>query len=224
MPSTPWPGSTTCLSWRMRPNLSGGRTKGKRPALWPMWPLPLSFRPNPWGAMGMEAPSLLMTMILAAILRSIRVHGQGSDKYDNIRIGLNGRLDTLQAAIVLAKMDIFDQEVVARQEVAERYSQGLQDVVEVPYVAPDCTSIWAQYSVLSDQRQVLQDRLKTAGIPTAVYYPLPLHLQGAFTHLGYQPGDFPSARRLPNAFSACRCIPDLEAAQQDVIIKSLQSV
>ena len=151
------------------------------------------------------------------------MHGQGSDKYDNIRIGLNGRLDTLQAAIVLAKMDIFDQEVEARQIVAERYSQGLQDVVEVPYVAPHCTSIWAQYSVLSDQRQVLQDRLKAAGIPTAVYYPLPLHLQGAFTHLGYQPGDFPISEKASQRIFSLPMHPYLEATQQDVIIRTLQS-
>ena len=132
---------------------------------------------------------------LAEVLRSIRNHGQGSDRYDNIRIGLNGRLDTLQAAILLVKMDIFDQEVEARQNVAARYSQGLQDIVAVPYVEPHCTSVWAQYSILSDERQVLQDRLKAAGIPTAIYYPLPLHLQGAFKHLGYQPGDFPDQRK-----------------------------
>ena len=132
---------------------------------------------------------------LAAVLRSIRIHGQGSDRYDNIRIGLNGRLDTLQAAIILVKMDIFAQEIEARQIVARRYSTGLAKLVEVPFVAPDCTSVWAQYSLLSDQRGVLQERLKAAGIPTAIYYPLPLHLQGAFMHLGYQPGDFPISEK-----------------------------
>jgi UDP-2-acetamido-2-deoxy-ribo-hexuluronate aminotransferase len=158
---------------------------------------------------------------LASVLRSIRVHGQGSDKYDNIRIGLNGRLDTLQAAIVLAKMDIFDSEVEARQRVAERYSAGLEKVVEVPYVAPECTSIWAQYSVLSDQRSVLQDKLKSAGVPTAVYYPLPLHLQGAFTHLGYQPGDFPHSEQASKRIFSLPMHPYLEPAQQDTIIKTL---
>ena len=158
---------------------------------------------------------------LASVLRSIRVHGQGSNKYDNIRIGLNGRLDTLQAAIVLAKMDIFDSEVEARQTVAERYSQGLQDVVEVPYVAPQCTSIWAQYSVLSDQRQVLQDKLKAAGIPTAVYYPLPLHLQGAFTHLGYKAGDFPISEKASKRIFSLPMHPYLKATEQDAIINAL---
>jgi len=100
-------------------------------------------------------------------------------------------LDTLQAAILLAKMDIFDQEVEARQKVAERYSRELFDLEEVPYVAPHFTSIWVQYSILSDRRQILQDKLKAAGIPTAVYYPLLLHLQGGYTHLNYKSGDFP---------------------------------
>ena len=158
---------------------------------------------------------------VAAVLRSIRVHGQGSDKYDNIRIGLNGRLDTLQAAIVLAKMDIFDSEVEARQSVADRYSQGLKDVVEVPYVAPDCTSIWAQYSVLSDQRQVLQDKLKAAGIPTAVYYPLPLHQQGAFLHLGYKAGDFLESEKASKRIFSLPMHPYLEKEQQKQIIKTL---
>ena len=96
---------------------------------------------------------------LAEILRSIRVHGQGSDKYENVRIGINGRLDTIQAAVLLAKLDVFDQEVVARQEVARRYSAGLQDLVEVPVVAPECTSVWAQYSVLCANRDAVLDAL-----------------------------------------------------------------
>ncbi len=115
---------------------------------------------------------------LADILKSIRVHGQGANKYENVRLGLNGRLDTLQAAILLVKLDSFDQEVADRQKVAQRYGDGLRNVVEVPYVSPQCTSVWAQYSVLSDHRGELQRKLQEAGIPSAVYYPLPLHRQG----------------------------------------------
>ena len=160
---------------------------------------------------------------LAELLRSIRIHGQGSDRYENIRIGLNGRLDTLQAAILLAKIDIFDQEVEARQRVAERYSKGLQDVVKVPFVTPHCTSVWAQYSVLSDQRQVLQDRLRAGAIPTAVYYPVPLHLQGAFKHLEYKPGDFPISEGVAKRIFSLPMHPYLDAAQQEIIIKTLQA-
>jgi UDP-2-acetamido-2-deoxy-ribo-hexuluronate aminotransferase len=155
---------------------------------------------------------------LAEVLRSIRNHGQGKDRYENIRIGLNGRLDTLQAAILLVKLDIFDLEVKARQEVAKRYSAGLENLVEIPYVDPQCTSIWAQYSVLSDQRQVLQEKLKTAGIPIAVYYPLPLHLQGAFRHLGYQLGDFPVSEKIARQIFSLPMHPYLSAADQKRII------
>jgi len=112
--------------------------------------------------------------------------------------------------------------VEARQTVAERYSAGLKSVVEVPYVAPDCTSIWAQYSVLSDQRQVLQDRLKAAGIPTAVYYPLPLHLQGAFTHLGYQPGDFPASEYASRNIFSLPMHPYLDADTQEKICSAFK--
>ncbi len=200
----------------------GGSYKGKKACSLADVAATSFFPAKPLGGYGDGGAIFTNDDDLASRLRSIRVHGQGSDKYDNVRIGLNGRLDTLQAAIVLAKMDIFDQEVAARQIVATRYSQGLQEVVEVPFVASDCTSVWAQYSVLSDQRRVLQERLKAAGIPTAVYYPLPLHLQGAFTHLAYQPGDFPISENASKRIFSLPMHPYLEAAQQDVIIRTLQ--
>ena len=151
---------------------------------------------------------------MAALLRSIRNHGQGTDRYENIRIGLNGRLDSLQAAILLVKLEIFDREVAARQEVARRYSEALQEVVEVPYVAPDCTSVWAQYSVLSDHRDALLAKLKDAGIPTAIYYPIPLHLQGAFAPLGYKAGDFPVSEAAARSIFSLPMHPYLTAEVQ----------
>jgi UDP-2-acetamido-2-deoxy-ribo-hexuluronate aminotransferase len=156
---------------------------------------------------------------MAARLISIRVHGQGSNKYDNVRIGINGRLDTLQAAILLAKLDIFDQEVQARQEAAQRYSQGLQAAVQVPYVAPECTSVWAQYSVLSDYKPALMQKLKEAGVPTAVYYPKPLHLQEAFAHLGYRPGDFPVSEQAAGHIFSLPMHPYLSPEQQEEIVR-----
>jgi len=160
---------------------------------------------------------------LAEIMRSIRVHGQGTNKYDNVRLGINGRLDTLQAAILLAKLAVFDDEVAARQKVAGSYSAALQQVVQVPWVAPECTSVWAQYSVLSGQRQALQQKLAQHGIPTAVYYPLPLHLQGAFAHLGYHPGDFPISERIAQQIFSLPMHPYLRAADQERIIDLLLS-
>ena len=158
---------------------------------------------------------------LAAVFRSIRVHGQGRNKYDNVRLGLNGRLDTMQAAILLAKLEIFDQEVAARQEVAQRYSEGLRPMVEVPYVAPECTSVWAQYSVLSDRKEALLQQLKEAGIPTAIYYPKPLHLQDAFLHLGYQAGDFPVSEKIAASIFSLPMHPYLTSEEQKFIIAKM---
>ena len=160
---------------------------------------------------------------LAGTMRSIRVHGQGADKYDNVRLGINGRLDTLQAAILLAKLAVFDGEVVARQEVAGRYRAALQQVVQVPSVAPECTSVWAQYSVLSGRRETLQQKLAEHNIPTAVYYPLPLHLQGAFAHLGYHPGDFPLSESAARQIFSLPMHPYLSETDQERIVNTLIS-
>jgi UDP-2-acetamido-2-deoxy-ribo-hexuluronate aminotransferase len=179
------------------------------------------FPAKPLGAYGDGGAIFTDDGGLAEVLRSIRVHGQGSDRYENIRIGLNGRLDTLQAAILLTKLDIFDQEVESRQLVAARYSQGLQESVEVPFVAPHCTSVWAQYSVLSDRRTIFQERLKAAGIPTAIYYPLPLHLQGAFTYLGYRSGDFPISEKAARRIFSLPMHPYLTLNDQSRIMNVL---
>lgn len=117
---------------------------------------------------------------LAAILRSLRVHGQGSHKYDVVRVGINGRLDTIQAAILLEKLAIFDEELAARQVVADRYAAFLRGPVEPPVVAEGVSSAWAQYTVRVPDRGEVAARLRAAGVPTAVYYPKPLHEQVAY--------------------------------------------
>jgi UDP-2-acetamido-2-deoxy-ribo-hexuluronate aminotransferase len=197
----------------------GATYKGKRAGALAAVAATSFFPAKPLGCYGDGGAIFTDDDDLAAVLRSIRVHGQGTHKYDNVRIGINGRLDTLQAAIVLAKMEVFDQEVKTRQEVAARYGAGLKRVVEVPYVAPECTSVWAQYSVLSDHREELQGKLKAAGIPTAIYYPLPLHLQGAFAPLGYKPGDFPLSEHAAARIFSLPMHPYLGADDQERIIK-----
>jgi dTDP-4-amino-4,6-dideoxygalactose transaminase len=132
---------------------------------------------------------------LAEIMESLRIHGKGHHQYDNVRIGVNGRLDTLQAGILLAKFDVFPEELVLRQQVAGMYNEhlGAETAIVLPVVPPNFKSAWAQYSILAqdtDQRTKLQTRLKAAHIPTAIYYPKPLHLQIAFSDLGYKDGDF----------------------------------
>ncbi|MGE4297172.1 MAG: DegT/DnrJ/EryC1/StrS family aminotransferase [Desulfovibrionaceae bacterium] len=134
---------------------------------------------------------------LADIVQSIRVHGKGSHKYDNARVGINGRLDTLQAAVLLAKLDIFEDEIAARQRVAGAYTQRLAQIpgVTPPHVPEGSLSAWAQYTVRVEdgRREAMQAALKAAGVPTAVYYPKPLHQQTAFAGLGYATGDMPAS-------------------------------
>jgi UDP-2-acetamido-2-deoxy-ribo-hexuluronate aminotransferase len=165
---------------------------------------------------------------LAQKLDSIRIHGKGSHKYDNVRIGINGRLDTLQAAILLAKLEIFSEEVLLRQTVAQRYSEGLRHShgVSVPFIPDGRTSVWAQYSLLAQNEQHradLQDRLKQAGIPTAVYYPRPLHLQSAFADLGYVPGDFPVSEACSRRIFSIPMHPYLTAEDQRKIVETITS-
>ena len=127
---------------------------------------------------------------------SIREHGKGIDKYNNIRVGINGRLDTLQAAVLHAKMEIFDEEITMRQETANIYSRLLKDAVGVPIVLENNVSAWAQYSVVHNERGKIMNNLKENGIPAAIYYPKPLHLQTAFSRLGYTEGEFPVAEEI----------------------------
>jgi len=201
----------------------GGTYKGKRAGALAEVAATSFFPAKPLGGYGDGGAVFTDNDHLAEILRSIRVHGQGTDRYDNVRLGINGRLDTLQAAILLAKLEVFPREVAARQEVARRYSQALESLVEVPYVAPDCTSVWAQYSVLSDARALLLERLKQAGIPAAIYYPKPIHLQAAFAHLGYQPGDFPVSERAAARIFSLPMHPYLTQDDQDRIVAALKT-
>jgi dTDP-4-amino-4,6-dideoxygalactose transaminase len=159
---------------------------------------------------------------LAAVMDSLRVHGKGSDKYDNVRIGINGRMDTLQAAIVLSKFSIFPEEVELRQEVAQRYTKLLSGVggVTIPRVPAGYKSVWAQYSLLAtsdEHRKRLQEGLKQAGVPTAVYYPKPLHLQTAFSRLGYKEGDFPHSEDASKRIFSLPMHPYLKTEDQETI-------
>ena len=159
---------------------------------------------------------------LAEKLRSIRVHGQGHHKYDNVRIGINGRLDTLQAAVLLSKMTIFDDELPRRNRVAERYNAALAGTVVTPVVREDRSSVWAQYCILSDEREDLLEHLKAQGVPTAVYYPKPLHLQDAYKDLGYRKGDFPKTEYAAERIFSLPMHPYLDAETQDYIIAAFE--
>jgi len=176
------------------------------------------FPAKPLGAYGDGGMCFTHDDGLAGGLRSIRVHGQGADKYENVRVGINGRLDTLQAAILLAKFEIFPEELTLRQRAAERYSRLLaHSSLVLPTVPEDCTSAWAQYSVLARDavhRSSIRAALAEAGIPTAVYYPMPLHLQPALAFLGYAAGDFPVSEEISSRIFSLPMHPYLAEADQ----------
>jgi UDP-2-acetamido-2-deoxy-ribo-hexuluronate aminotransferase len=165
---------------------------------------------------------------LAKIMQSIRVHGKGSDKYDNIRIGINGRLDTLQAAVLLSKFAIFPGEVTLRQEIAKNFSKVLStqsSALSTPLIPSDYNSVWAQYSVLAkdgDKRTALQKRLQENKIPTAIYYPKPLHLQTAFAFLGYALGAFPVSEDAANRIFSLPMHPYLTEQDQTKITEAMK--
>lgn len=164
---------------------------------------------------------------LASKLDSIRVHGKGSDKYDNIRIGINGRCDTLQAAILLAKFEIFAEEIDLRQEVAHKYNMllGASGKITCPMVRPENKSAWAQYSLVSPKREAILDALKKEKIPSAVYYPKPLHVQTAYSYLGYKTGSFPASEKAAETIFSIPMHPYLSAQDQEhiaeVILKAV---
>jgi dTDP-4-amino-4,6-dideoxygalactose transaminase len=160
-----------------------------------------SFFPSkPLGCYGDGGAILTNDGELAAVMRSLRVHGQGTHKYDCVRIGLSGRLDTIQAAVLLEKLKIFPEEIAARERLARRYSNELRDTVAVPTVAAGCSSVWAQYTIRLPvgQRDILVAALTSQGIPSAVHYPIPLHHQKAFRSFPVGEGGAPVSERLAN--------------------------
>jgi UDP-2-acetamido-2-deoxy-ribo-hexuluronate aminotransferase len=152
-----------------------------------------SFFPSkPLGCYGDGGACFTNDEALATRMRQIRVHGQDR-RYHHPLVGINGRLDTIQAAVLLAKLEVFDAEIAERMRIGLTYSKLLRDAVAVPFVAPYNTSVYAQYTIAVEERKVLQDQLTAEGIPTAVHYPAPLHLQPAFAVPGVGHGSFPNA-------------------------------
>jgi dTDP-4-amino-4,6-dideoxygalactose transaminase len=182
------------------------------------------FPAKPLGCYGDGGAVLINDDGMAEILASLRVHGQGSDKYDNVRIGLTARLDTMQAAVLLEKLKIFPEEIMARDGIAQRYADGLADVVGVPRSPKHCTSVWAQYTirVTKGRRDALAAALKAQGIPTAVYYPKPLHRQTAYRHFPVVEGGLAVSDRLAGEVISLPMHPYLDAPTQDRIISAVR--
>lgn len=160
---------------------------------------------------------------LAAVMRSILLHGKGADKYDVVRVGINGRLDTLQAAILIEKLKIFADEIDARNRVAERYTAALSGTFSTPHVAPGNRSVWAQYTLRlpAERRDAVAKALAAEGIPTAVYYPRPLHHQPAYEQHLLADGGAPVSELLCNEVLSLPMHPYLSQAQQDHVIAAL---
>ena len=158
----------------------GSTLDGLHPLHWADVATTSFFPAKPLGAYGDGGAVLSDDDDLHATLLSLRVHGQGTDKYDNVRIGMNSRLDTLQAAILIEKLAVFPEEIVWRGRIADRYAARLAGTVATPTVIAGGVSTWAQYTIETDDRDGLAAHLKAAGIPTAIYYPRPLHAQTAY--------------------------------------------
>jgi dTDP-4-amino-4,6-dideoxygalactose transaminase len=178
------------------------------------------FPAKPLGCYGDGGAVLTDDEELAQVMRSVRVHGEGRDKYDCVRIGLNGRLDTIQAAVLLEKLKIFPEEIVAREAIARRYSAGLADVAVVPTLARGTTSVWAQYTIrlASGARDAFAAALKAQGIPTAIYYPTPLHRLEPYRRFPMAEGGAPVSERLADEVISLPMHAYLDEATQDRII------
>lgn len=156
-------------------------------------------------------------------IKAMRVHGQ-VERYTHHYIGMGGRLDNLQAAILNVKLRTYENDISRRQAVAKWYAEKLSDKVIRPVVKPDRTSVWAQYTVRVKDRERVQQKLMEAGIPTAVHYPIPMHLQKCFSYLGYKAGDFPISEKCAQEVMSLPMNPYLEEEEIDYITTNLNTI
>mgnify|MGYP001430618546 CR=1 FL=1 len=184
------------------------------------------FPAKPLGAYGDGGAIFTNDNKLAEKMKSIRVHGEGKDKYDNIRPGLNGRLDTIQAAILIEKLAIFESELIMRSKIAKRYTNNLNSNFISPYIPKNYFSSWAQYSILlknEKARDYLINLLNENRIPSMIYYRTPLHLQKVFKYLNYKKGDLPTSEKTANIVLSLPMHPYLKKTDQNFIINKLNT-
>ena len=180
-----------------------------------------SFFPSkPLGCYGDGGAIFTSDDALAKAMREIRVHGQ-EKRYVHTRIGVGGRMDTLQCAVVLAKLERFDWEVEQRLKIGARYNELLAGKVPVVIQRQDRTSVFAQYTVIVDNREQVQEKLKAAGIPTAVHYPVPLHLQPAYKELSRISGSVLNAEARARVVMSLPMSPDLDVGVQENVVQAL---
>jgi len=198
----------------------GTTMNGHHPLNWADIATTSFFPAKPLGCYGDGGAVLTNNDKLASTIDSLRVHGKGSDKYDNVRVGVNSRLDTIQAAILLPKLAIFSEEIKARNVVAKRYIDSLEGIgLRVPKVAEGVISTWAQFTIEVPNPEIFSDKLKKAGIPTARYYPKPIHHQSAYNHYPIAGGYLKNTEECIKHIISLPMHPYLDKETQDMIIE-----
>ena len=204
----------------------GATYKGRRLGTFGLATATSFFPAKPLGCYGDGGAIFTDDAELADALRSVRVHGQGTEKYDNVRLGLTGRLDTMQAAILIEKLKIFEDEIAARNVVAQRYFDALHNIVIAPRVKDGNTSVWAQYTIRlpkdGPSRDAFAAALKAQGIPTAIYYPKSMHQQTAYKHYPVAEGGLPVSERLSDDVISLPMHAYLDQPTQDRVIKAVR--
>jgi UDP-2-acetamido-2-deoxy-ribo-hexuluronate aminotransferase len=208
----------------------GAMYKGKRSCALSTIGSTSFFPSKPLGAYGDGGALFTDDDDLAKLMREIRVHGQDR-RYHHPRLGINGRLDSMQAAVLLAKMEIFEDEVQARNKIGARYSSLLNATfataptdkkVVTPFIAEGNTSVYAQYTIEVPNREFFETRMKTKGIPTAIHYPVPLHQQPVFANLSYKPGNFPVSEQIAARVISLPMHPYLTEVQQQHVVDAVR--
>lgn len=199
----------------------GGEINGKRAGSFGNIATTSFFPAKPLGCYGDGGAIFTDNDEYAELLRSYRVHGKGTDKYDNVRIGMNSRLDTIQAAVLLEKLAEFPQELINRNSSAKHYDEQLAEKVKRPQVPQGYLSSWAQYTLVSDRRDILMAKCKKQGVPTVIYYGTCMHQQTAFSNLNYSKGDFPVAEMLCKQVLSLPMHPYLKSAVKNGVVAVL---
>lgn len=181
-----------------------------------------SFFPSkPLGCYGDGGACFTNDDALATKMRQLLSHGQ-TGRYEHQYVGINGRMDTIQAAVLIEKLKIFDDECEKRQNVAKRYQSLLEGVVSLPFISPKNKSVYAQYTIELDDRETVTEKLQQAGVPTAVHYPKPMHLQPALAYLGHKEGDFPISEAKAKRVVSLPMSPYLSEADQEKVADALK--
>jgi len=202
----------------------GTTLKGKHPIHWADVATTSFFPAKPLGCYGDGGAVLTNDDDVADAMNSLRIHGKGADKYDNVRVGMNSRLDTLQAAILLPKLAVFADEIEKRNSVAARYIEGLRDyALRVPSVLEGVMSTWAQFTIEVPDHVAFAAALKEKGIPTARYYPKPVHMQTAYEHYPCAGNGLPNTMDCIDNIISLPMHPYLDSNTQDMIIETAKA-